>query len=36
MVMEIITNEIEKSFELPHSVFILKIINADLQVHTSS
>ncbi|RLD40308.1 MAG: hypothetical protein DRI88_13775 [Bacteroidetes bacterium] len=32
-VMEAITNEIENSFELPHSVFILKIINADLQVH---
>lgn len=31
-VMEIITNEIHESFELPHSVFILKIINADLQV----
>ncbi|PLW97178.1 MAG: hypothetical protein C0591_07305 [Marinilabiliales bacterium] len=33
-VMEAITKEIEKSFELPHSVFILKIINADLQIHT--
>ncbi len=32
-VMEAITNEIEKSFELPHSVFILKIINADLQLY---
>ncbi len=31
-VMEILTNEIHESFELPHSVFILKIINADLQV----
>lgn len=31
-VMEIITKEIHESFELPHSVFILKIINADLQV----
>ncbi|MBT3301849.1 MAG: hypothetical protein HOD63_05340 [Bacteroidetes bacterium] len=30
-VMEAITNEIEKAFELPHSVFILKVINADLQ-----
>ncbi len=29
-VMNAITNEIEKSFELPHSVFVLKIINADL------
>jgi uncharacterized protein YqgV (UPF0045/DUF77 family) len=30
--MSILTNEIEKSFELPHSVFILKIINADLNI----
>lgn len=29
-VMNILTNEILKSFELPHSVFIVKIINADL------
>ena len=29
-VMKAITNEIHKNFELPHSVFILKIINADL------
>jgi uncharacterized protein YqgV (UPF0045/DUF77 family) len=29
-VMKAITDEIHKSFELPHSVFILKIINADL------
>ena len=28
--MKILTNEIHKSFELPHSVFILKIVNADL------
>jgi uncharacterized protein YqgV (UPF0045/DUF77 family) len=30
-VMNAITAEIEKSFELPHSVFILKIVNADLK-----
>ncbi|MCD4695497.1 MAG: hypothetical protein K8S16_04575 [Bacteroidales bacterium] len=30
-VMEILTKEIHQSFELPHSVFILKIINADLK-----
>ncbi len=30
-VMKILTDEIHKSFELPHSVFILKIINADLK-----
>ncbi len=29
-VMKAITEEIHKSFALPHSVFILKIINADL------
>jgi uncharacterized protein YqgV (UPF0045/DUF77 family) len=28
-VMNALTNEIEKSFSLPHSVFVLKIINAD-------
>ena len=31
-VMRILTNEIQKSFELPHSVFVLKIINADLNI----
>ncbi len=30
-VMEAITNEIYKSFEIPHSVFVLKVINADLK-----
>jgi uncharacterized protein YqgV (UPF0045/DUF77 family) len=30
-VMEALTNEIEKSFDLPHSVFVMKIINADLE-----
>lgn len=30
-VMSAITAEIKKSFELPHSVFTLKVINADLQ-----
>jgi len=29
-IMKAITNEIYNSFTLPHSVFILKIINADL------
>jgi uncharacterized protein YqgV (UPF0045/DUF77 family) len=29
-VMQILTGEIYKSFELPHSIFVLKIINADL------
>ncbi len=35
-VMEILTKEIGESFELPHSVFVLKIINADLQIHGKS
>ena len=30
-VMNALTAEISKSFELPHSVFVLKIINADLR-----
>lgn len=30
-VMDGLTNEIEKSFDLPHSVFVMKIINADLE-----
>ena len=29
--MSALTVEIGKSFDLPHSVFILKIVNADLQ-----
>ncbi len=29
-VMAAVTAEIKKSFELPHSVFILKVINSDL------
>jgi uncharacterized protein YqgV (UPF0045/DUF77 family) len=31
-IMGILTREIRKSFELPHSIFVLKIINADLNV----
>ncbi len=30
-VMAAVTKEIKQSFDLPHSVFTLKIINADLQ-----
>jgi len=30
-VMNALTKEIHQSFELPHSVFILKVINTDLQ-----
>ncbi len=29
-VMQAITTEIKHAFELPHSIFILKIVNADL------
>ena len=35
-VMKILTDEIHKSFELPHSVFVMKIINADLQIHSGN
>jgi len=30
-VMQALTKEIHKSFELPNSIFVFKIINADLQ-----
>ncbi len=30
-VMQILTKEIKKSFEIPSSVFILKMVNSDLQ-----
>ena len=30
-VMNAITDEIEKSFEIPHSIFVMKVINADLK-----
>jgi uncharacterized protein YqgV (UPF0045/DUF77 family) len=30
-VMKALTIEIEKSFENPHSVFVMKVINADLE-----
>jgi uncharacterized protein YqgV (UPF0045/DUF77 family) len=29
-VMKALTSEIESAFEVPHSVFVLKIVNADL------
>ena len=31
-VMNALTVEIERSFDIPHSVFILKIVNADLDI----
>jgi hypothetical protein len=30
LIMEALTREIKESFALPHSVFIIKFINADL------
>lgn len=29
-VMDILKNEIKKSFDVPHSVFVMKIVNANL------
>ena len=34
-VMDILKNEIFKSFEKPHSVFVMKVINADLNIADS-
>lgn len=34
--MFILTKEIKKSMEIPSSVFILKMVNADLQIHPNS
>ena len=34
--MNIITQEIKKSMNIPYSVFILKIVNSDLQIHQTS
>jgi len=33
-IMTALSHEIQESFELPHSVFIIKIVNADLQKNT--
>ncbi len=30
-VMDVLRDEIYKSFDLPHSIFVMKIINADLR-----
>lgn len=35
-VMNALSKEIKSSFELPHSVFILKIVNADLNIYQSA
>lgn len=34
VVMGAITKEIRRSFEIPHSVFVLKVINADLDIRS--
>jgi uncharacterized protein YqgV (UPF0045/DUF77 family) len=34
--MFILTKEIRKSMEIPSSVFILKLVNVDLQIHPNS
>lgn len=34
--MDILTKEIKNSMNVPHSVFVLKIINADLQIHPNT
>ena len=33
--MSIVTQEIKTSLGLPYQVFVLKIVNADLQIHPS-
>lgn len=35
-VMAAITKEIKQSFSLPHSIFVLKVINADLNQQQSN
>jgi uncharacterized protein YqgV (UPF0045/DUF77 family) len=35
-VMNALSKEIKSSFELPHSVFILKIVNTDLNIYQSA
>lgn len=36
VIMRILTKEIERAFEIPNSVFVLKIINSDQQIHPST
>lgn len=35
-VMAILTKEMKAAMELPYSIFVLKVINADLQIHPNS
>jgi uncharacterized protein YqgV (UPF0045/DUF77 family) len=34
--MAILIKEMKKSMEIPSSVFVMKVINADLQIHPNS
>ncbi|MBN2236508.1 MAG: hypothetical protein JW729_03055 [Bacteroidales bacterium] len=36
VIMKILTKEIEQAFEIPNSVFIIKIINSDQQIHLNT
>ena len=35
-VMSIITKEMKAAMELPYSIFVLKVINASLQIHPNT
>jgi len=35
-VMRIIFKEMKAAMELPYSIFVLKVINADLQIHANT
>lgn len=35
-VMAIVTKEMKTAMELPYSIFVMKVINADLQIHPNS
>ncbi len=34
--MSIITKEIKMAMEVPYSVFVLKVVNSDLQIHPNT
>lgn len=36
LLMSIITKEMKTAMKLPNSIFVLKVINADLQIHSNS
>lgn len=35
-VMSIVTKEMKSAMELPYSIFVMKVINADLQIHPNT